>query len=208
MDIECPESVITAISLLEKSGFEAYTVGGCVRDAIMGKAPHDWDMTTSSAPEQTMEVFKGYRTIPTGIKHGTVTVIINREPIEITTMRIDGEYIDCRHPETVQYTDRIKDDLSRRDFTANAMAYNPKFGVVDPYGGESDIKNKLIKCVGDPDKRFNEDALRIIRALRFSSVLDFEIEQSTEESILRNGFLLEKHRKRKDSCRTYKTSAR
>lgn len=191
MRINCPEKILKAISLLEGSGYSAYAVGGCVRDSIMGRTPNDWDMTTSATPDETKEVFKGFRTIATGIKHGTVTVLIDSEPVEITTMRVDGEYSDNRHPESVSFTKKIEDDLSRRDFTANAMAYNPKTGIVDPFGGQSDIKNKTIRCVGNPDMRFNEDALRILRALRFASLLGFDIDSQTSQSIISSRSLLQ-----------------
>lgn len=176
----------TALELLEKSGFKAFAVGGCVRDIIMGREPNDWDMTTSALPEETMEVFKDFRTIPTGLKHGTVTVLIEGQPLEITTMRIDGEYSDSRRPDSVSFTGEITMDLSRRDFTVNAMAYNHTDGLVDPFGGQKDIESRTIRCVGDPDKRFGEDALRIIRALRFASVLGFDIDGKTSESIMKN----------------------
>lgn len=190
MIIKCPEYVNKAFRLLEESGFTAYAVGGCIRDSIMGKQPNDWDMTTSSAPEETMEVFKDFRVIPTGLKHGTITVIIDGVHIEITTMRIDGEYHDNRRPDKVEFTADIVKDLSRRDFTVNAMAYNHTSGLIDPFGGKKDIDKKVIRCVGEPDKRFNEDALRIIRALRFASVLNFSIEPETADSIRRNSPLL------------------
>lgn len=191
MRINCPEKILKAISLLESNGYSAYAVGGCVRDSVMGRAPNDWDMTTSAAPDETREVFKDFRTVATGIKHGTVTVLIDSEPVEITTMRVDGKYSDNRHPESVSFTKRIEDDLSRRDFTVNAMAYNPKTGVVDPFGGQNDIKNKIIRCVGNPDTRFGEDALRILRAIRFSSVLGFDIDKKTSQSIIGNRSLLQ-----------------
>ena len=191
MKIICPSYVNTALELLNNSGFKAFVVGGCVRDKIMGREPNDWDMTTSALPEETLDVFKAFRTIPTGLKHGTVTVIIEGQPLEITTMRIDGEYHDSRRPDSVEFTDEIKMDLSRRDFTVNAMAYNHKDGLVDPFGGKDDIKQKTIRCVGSPDKRFGEDALRIIRALRFASVLDFDIDSVTAESILKNHMMMQ-----------------
>ncbi len=186
MTILCPEYINMALRLLEQSGFKAYAVGGCVRDSLLGKTPDDWDMTTSSTPAETMAVFKDYRVIPTGIKHGTVTVIIDGKHIEITTMRVDGEYHDNRRPDEVEFTTDIAKDLSRRDFTVNAMAYNHADGLIDIFGGQDDLRNKIIRCVGNPDKRFNEDALRIIRALRFACVLDFEIDAETSESILKN----------------------
>lgn len=190
MRISIPENVKTALDLIERNGYSAYIVGGCVRDCAMGKEPHDWDMTTSSPPGETERIFSSFRVIPTGIKHGTVTVIIDGTQIEITTMRTDGDYLDSRHPENVSFTDDINEDLSRRDFTINAIAYNPASGAIDPFGGLEDIKNRRIKCVGDPDRRFGEDALRVLRAIRFSSVLDFEIEEKTAGSVIRNRALL------------------
>ncbi len=189
-EIRIPEYAKVAMKALNDCGYSAFVVGGCVRDSIMGKEAHDWDMTTSAEPEETLEVFKDFRTIPTGLKHGTITVLIDGEPLEITTFRIDGTYTDNRRPDSVNFTRNIENDLSRRDFTVNAMAYNEKDGVVDLFGGISDIENKIIRCVGDADKRFGEDALRIMRALRFSSVLGFEIEKETAESIKRNKHLL------------------
>ncbi len=183
MRINCPEKILKAIALLESNGYSAYAVGGCVRDSVMGRAPNDWDMTTSAAPDETREVFKDFRTVATGIKHGTVTVLIDSEPVEITTMRVDGKYSDNRHPESVSFTKRIEDDLSRRDFTVNAMAYNPQTGVVDPFGGQNDIKNKIIRCVGNPDTRFGEDALRMLRAYRFCAQLGFSMDAETGRAI-------------------------
>ena len=191
MIIKCPEYVNTALRLLEQSGFKAYAVGGCIRDSLMGKTPDDWDMTTSSTPEETTDVFSDYRVIPTGIKHGTVTVIIDGKHIEITTMRVDGEYHDNRRPENVEFTTEIEQDLSRRDFTVNAMAYNHTDGLIDIFNGQNDLEKGIIRCVGNPDRRFNEDALRIIRALRFASVLDFEIETTTAQSIHKNLCLID-----------------
>lgn len=188
--IQIPEYAKIAMKTLNENGFEAFVVGGCVRDSIMGKTASDWDMTTSAEPTETLEVFKDFRTIPTGIKHGTITVLIDKQPLEITTFRIDGEYTDNRRPDSVNFTRDIENDLSRRDFTVNAMAYNEKDGIVDLFGGTEDIKNKIIRCVGDPDTRFNEDALRIMRAIRFASVLGFEIEEKTADSIRRNKHLL------------------
>lgn len=181
--MNCPEYVKNCIDMLERAGFSAYAVGGAVRDSLLGLEPSDWDVTTSARPEQTLEVFRELRTIPTGIKHGTVTVLFENggkmSPIEITTFRIDGEYRDSRHPESVMFSDRICDDLSRRDFTVNAMAYSDKCGIVDVFGGRDDLENRLIRAVGDPEKRFSEDALRILRAFRFSAQLGFEIEENT-----------------------------
>ena len=190
MVINIPSQVNTAIEILCGKGHSAYVVGGAVRNLMMGIPVNDWDITTSALPEETLELFKDFRTIETGIKHGTVTVIIDGMPLEITTYRIEKGYSDNRHPDEVEFTDRVEDDLSRRDFTVNAMAYSPKNGLVDPFGGCEDISKKLIRCVGNPDKRFGEDALRILRALRFSSVLGFDIDSETAESVHRNKHLL------------------
>ena len=190
MTMDMPKNVDTAINLLQSAGFEAYAVGGCVRDSLLGKTPNDWDITTSAKPEDMKSVFINFHCIDTGIKHGTVTVVIDGEPLEITTFRLDGEYEDNRHPKSVTFTSDLGADLGRRDFTVNAMAYSKKTGTVDLFGGQNDLKNKIIRCVGDPDRRFNEDALRILRALRFASALDFEIEEKTAQSLLKNCALL------------------
>ena len=190
MTMDMPKNVDTAINLLQSAGFEAYAVGGCVRDSLLGKTPNDWDITTSAKPEDMKSVFADFHCIDTGIKHGTVTVVIDGEPLEITTFRLDGEYEDNRHPKSVTFTSNLGADLGRRDFTVNAMAYSKKTGTVDLFGGQNDLKNRIIRCVGDPDRRFNEDALRILRALRFSSALDFEIEEKTAQSLLKNRALL------------------
>lgn len=190
MTMDMPKNVDTAINLLQSAGFEAYAVGGCVRDSLLGKTPNDWDITTSAKPEDMKSVFVNFRCIDTGIKHGTVTVVIDGEPLEITTFRLDGEYEDNRHPKSVTFTSNLGADLGRRDFTVNAMAYSKKTGTVDLFGGQNDLKNGIIRCVGDPDRRFNEDALRILRALRFASALDFEIEEKTAQSLLKNRALL------------------
>lgn len=190
MTIDMPKNVDTAINLLQSAGFEAYAVGGCVRDSLLGKTPNDWDITTSAKPEDMNSVFADFHCIDTGIKHGTVTVVIDGEPLEITTFRLDGEYEDNRHPKSVTFTSDLGADLGRRDFTVNAMAYNKMTGTVDLFGGQNDLKNGIIRCVGDPDRRFNEDALRILRALRFASALDFEIEEKTAQSLLKNCALL------------------
>ena len=188
--MDMPKNVDIAINLLQPAGFEAYAVGGCVRDSLLGKTPNDWDITTSAKPEDMKSVFADFHCIDTGIKHGTVTVVIDGEPLEITTFRLDGEYEDNRHPKSVTFTSNLGADLGRRDFTVNAMAYSKKTGTVDLFGGQNDLKNKIIRCVGDPDRRFNEDALRILRALRFASALDFEIEEKTAQSLLKNRALL------------------
>lgn len=190
MTMDMPKNVDIAINLLQSAGFEAYAVGGCVRDSLLGKTPNDWDITTSAKPEDMKSVFADFHCIDTGIKHGTVTVVIDGEPLEITTFRLDGEYEDNRHPKSVTFTSNLGADLGRRDFTVNAMAYSKKTGTVDLFGGQNDLKNKIIRCVGDPDRRFNEDALRILRALRFASALDFEIEEKTAQSLLKNCALL------------------
>ena len=190
MEIIIPEEVTEIINRLENAGYEAFCVGGAIRDSIMGISPGDWDITTSALPHHTQETFKDFKTVDTGLKHGTLTVIINHKPFEVTTFRIDGEYGDNRHPENVEFTRNIEDDLARRDFTVNALAYNTKKGIVDLYGGQDDIYNGIIKTVGNPDKRFNEDGLRIMRALRFSAVLGFEIEKETAISIHKNKDLL------------------
>lgn len=190
MTMDMPKNVDTAINLLQSAGFEAYAVGGCVRDSLLGKTPNDWDITTSAKPEDMKSVFADFHCIDTGIKHGTVTVVIDGEPLEITTFRLDGEYEDNRHPKSVTFTSDLGADLGRRDFTVNAMAYSKMTGTIDLFGGQNDLKNKIIRCVGDPDRRFNEDALRILRALRFASALDFEIEEKTAQSLLKNRALL------------------
>ena len=187
-----PFPVKCALEMLYAQGFEAYCVGGCVRDHLMGIPPHDFDITTSAMPEETVKCFSDYRVIETGLKHGTVTVIIDGEQLEITTFRTDGTYSDNRHPDNVTFTRSLDEDLSRRDFTVNAMAFSPVAGLCDPFGGSEDLKRKTIRCVGEADRRFGEDALRILRALRFSSVLGFEIEQDTSEAIFRKMPLPEK----------------
>ena len=190
MTMDMPKNVDTAINLLQSAGFEAYAVGGCVRDSLLGKTPNDWDITTSAKPEDMKSVFADFHCIDTGIKHGTVTVVIDGEPLEITTFRLDGEYEDNRHPKSVTFTSDLGADLGRRDFTVNAMAYSKMTGTVDLFGGQNDLKNGIIRCVGDPDRRFNEDALRILRAMRFASALDFEIEEKTAQRLLKNRALL------------------
>lgn len=184
MKIEIPRRVKFIIDELEKKGYEAYAVGGCVRDIFLDRTPNDWDITTNALPEAIMSVFR--KTIPTGIKHGTITVLVEEEPFEVTTYRIDGEYSDNRHPDSVIFTSNIEEDLSRRDFTINAMAYSYTNGLVDPFNGTADLNKGLIRTVGNPDHRFNEDALRMIRALRFSCQLDFDIDKTTFNSIKLN----------------------
>ena len=182
--IEIPDYVKKVLKSLERAGFKAFIVGGCVRDSIMGKIPDDWDVCTSARPEQTMRVFNGIMpAIPTGIKHGTITILSDKIPVEVTTFRIDGSYSDKRRPDSVSFVTDITRDLSRRDFTINSMAYNTGEGLVDPFGGRKDISRGVIRCVGEPEKRFSEDALRIIRAIRFASICGFRIEGETENAI-------------------------
>ncbi len=176
-DIRLPEKVNTIIITLQNTGFEAYVVGGCVRDSILGRQPEDWDITTSATPGETKALFE--KTFDTGIKHGTVTILLDREGFEVTTYRIDGKYEDNRHPKEVTFTRSLKEDLLRRDFTINAMAYNEKEGLVDIFGGLTDLKEKRIRCVGDAKQRFLEDALRILRGIRFAAQLGFSIEDET-----------------------------
>ena len=179
-----------ALELLHNSGYEAYVVGGSVRDMLMGTKAHDFDITTSATPSQMKKVFDGYYTVDTGIKHGTITFVYEKEPIEITTYRIDGDYKDSRHPERVEFTTNLSNDLSRRDFTINALVYNDSEGIIDLFGGQNDIKNKTIKAIGDPKKRFEEDALRILRGVRFASQLGFEIEENTKNAMKECAHLL------------------
>ena len=179
--IELPEDVSFIINTIEKNGHQAYAVGGCVRDTIMGVVPNDWDITTNALPEEVKSYFN--KTIDTGIQHGTVTVMLHSTGYEVTTYRIDGDYLDGRHPSSVEFSDRLTDDLCRRDFTINAMAYNDRMGLVDEYGGIDDINNKIIRCVGNPVERFTEDALRMMRAIRFSAQLGFTIDDNTFKAI-------------------------
>lgn len=179
--IQLPEKVQYILNTIIEAGYEAYAVGGCIRDSILGRIPDDWDITTSATPYQVKELF-GY-TIDTGLKHGTVTVMLDKEGFEVTTYRIDGAYEDNRHPKEVTFTRSLIEDLKRRDFTINAMAYNDAAGLVDAFGGMEDIGRKMIRCVGDPKERFMEDALRIMRAVRFSAQLGYQIEPGTREAI-------------------------
>lgn len=185
-----PIEVEEILRLLNKNGYEAYIVGGCVRDKILGRTPHDYDICTSAKPEEVINVFEYFKVIETGLKHGTVTVMINNEPFEITTYRIDGKYSDNRRPDSVDFTLNLEDDLSRRDFTINAMAYSKEKGLIDPFHGMYDIQNKVIRCVGTPEYRFQEDALRILRAMRFSIQLGFKIARSTFEAMIDNKNLI------------------
>ena len=184
-DIKIPNDAESIINRLNDNGYEAYIVGGCVRDSILGRAPNDWDVCTSATPDKMIEIFADHEVIPTGLQHGTVTIVINHIPYECTTFRIDGNYSDNRRPDKVEFTTDIVQDLSRRDFTVNAIAYNPKTGLVDPFGGAEDIKARVIRCVGNADDRFDEDALRVMRALRFASVYGFVISEDTSNAIHR-----------------------
>ncbi|MDF2523416.1 MAG: tRNA nucleotidyltransferase [Clostridiales bacterium] len=187
-DVKIPEQVAFIFRVLNCAGFEAFIVGGCVRDSIMGRKPGDWDIATNAMPHEVKFLFS--KTIDTGIKHGTVTVVIQGSNFEVTTYRVDGEYRDSRHPEFVEYTSSLKEDLSRRDFTVNAIAYHPEKGFIDPFNGASDIEAGIIRAVGSPSERFREDALRMLRALRFSAQLGFEIEKQTLEGISHNKELI------------------
>lgn len=177
--IQLPEACRFIINRLKEHGYRGYAVGGCVRDSLMGRTPNDWDITTEASPERVVEIFSDLPVLKTGLQHGTVTVMIGHEPFEVTTFRIDGDYSDGRHPDRVSFTTSITEDLARRDFTVNAMAYNEDDGFIDPFGGITDIKNKCIRCVGNPELRFREDALRLMRAVRFAAVLGFSIEEET-----------------------------
>ena len=181
MKMDIPEKAAMVIKELMNQGFEAYAVGGCVRDSILGRQPEDWDITTSARPEQVKQIFP--RTVDTGIEHGTVTVLMDKESFEVTTYRVDGEYEDHRHPKAVTFTASLEEDLKRRDFTINAMAYNPETGLVDIFHGIEDLEQGVIRCVGDPEARFDEDALRILRAIRFSAQLGFRIDEATQQAM-------------------------
>ncbi len=180
MKIEVPKKAQQIISALQEQGYDAYVVGGCVRDSLLHRFPADWDITTSAKPEEVKKIFK--RTVDTGLRHGTVTVLLGKEAFEVTTYRIDGEYEDSRHPKEVTFTGNLEEDLKRRDFTINAMAYNDRAGLVDVFGGQKDLENHVVRCVGEPEERFTEDALRILRAVRFSAQLGFSIEEGTRKA--------------------------
>ena len=184
-ELTLPSAVSDLLNRLTQAGYAAYVVGGCVRDSLLGLAPHDWDLCTSALPEEICEVFRSFHTVETGLKHGTLTVIVDHIPYEITTFRVDGAYTDHRHPDSVSFVDNIREDLARRDFTVNAMAWSPVSGLADPFGGQEDLQCGLIRCVGDPEKRFDEDALRILRALRFASVHDFAVDPATDAALRR-----------------------
>lgn len=185
-DVQLPAGVYRALSMLEDAGYEAFIVGGCVRDALRGITPKDYDITTSALPEETKSVFRDYRVIETGIQHGTVTVMMDGMPLEITTYRTEGTYSDNRHPDSVSFTTSLREDVARRDFTMNAIAYSPVRGLIDHFGGAEDIRGGIIRCVGDPDTRFREDALRMMRGIRFASALGFAIEEKTAAAIREN----------------------
>ena len=186
-----PEHAARAIARLEAAGFEAWAVGGCVRDSLRGAAPHDWDLCTAARPEQMQAVFAGERVLETGLKHGTLTLLTDGGPLEITTFRTDGGYSDGRHPDGVRFVGNIADDLARRDFTVGAMAWHPERGLYDPFGGQTDLQNGVLRAVGDPDTRFQEDALRILRAVRFASQLGFSVEPETAAAMRRQAARLD-----------------
>lgn len=181
--MQLPIHVSDLLARLKQAGFSAYAVGGCVRDSLLGLDPHDWDICTSAQPEQMQEVFNDLHTVETGLKHGTLTVVVDHIPYEVTTFRVDGGYTDHRHPDSVRFVEDLTEDLARRDFTVNAMAFSPDTGIVDPFGGQADLSAGLIRCVGVPEQRFDEDALRVLRALRFASVYDFDIEPATSDAL-------------------------
>ncbi len=182
-EISLPGEVSQALERLERAGWEAWAVGGCVRDSLLRKKPADWDLCTDAPPEETLRCFAEERCVTAGIKHGTVAVWLAGKPVEITTYRVEGAYSDCRRPDTVAFTRRVEEDLARRDFTVNSMAYHPARGLQDPFGGWDDLERGLLRCVGDPAKRFGEDALRLLRALRFSACLGFFLEEGTEQAL-------------------------
>lgn len=188
--IPLPTDVMLLLHTLEANGFEAWIVGGCVRDTLLQKTPKDWDITTNAAPEQVKACFANYPVLETGLRHGTVTVLVHKKPYEITTYRVDGTYLNHRKPSQVYYTTDLKEDLSRRDFTINAMAYHPEYGLVDYFNGQDDLQHRIIRCVGDAERRFEEDALRILRALRFCAVLGFSLDPITEQALLQKRSLL------------------
>ncbi len=180
--IQLPSNVERILTLLNRAGYKAYVVGGCVRDALLSKTPKDWDVCTSALPDDMERVFHGFRVVETGLKHGTLTVVLDGVPYEITTFRVDGAYTDHRHPDGVTFVTDVREDLARRDFTINAMAYHPAEGLIDAFGGQEDLQHKVIRCVGQSEERFREDALRILRALRFASVYGFTIDEETAKA--------------------------
>ena len=178
-----PEGAAFVLDRLHGAGYQAYVVGGCVRDTLLGKSPKDWDICTNALPHEMQRMFADCHVIETGLQHGTLTVMHKHEPFEVTTFRVDGEYTDHRHPDEVVFVSDVREDLSRRDFTVNAMAWSAETGVVDAFGGQEDLQRQLIRCVGEPEKRFDEDALRIMRALRFAAVYGFSIDPATDAAI-------------------------
>lgn len=191
MEIHIPTGARKIIACLEQHGYEAYIVGGCVRDSLMGKRPSDWDICTSARAEEMMALFEDKRVIPTGIQHGTLTILAEDGAYEVTTFRIDGEYLDHRHPKSVAFTRELAEDLSRRDFTINAMAWHPERGLIDLFGGVEDLRDRLVRAVGDPVQRFNEDGLRMLRMVRFATVLDFDYDPATYDAVRKQGHLLQ-----------------
>lgn len=183
IQIQLPDACRTILSRLTDAGHRAYAVGGCVRDSLLGRAPHDWDIATDARPAETQAVFRDFPVIETGIRHGTVTVLLDGEPYEITTFRVDGRYSDGRRPDSVSFAATIEEDLARRDFTVNAMAYSETEGLVDPFGGRQDLRDGLLRCVGNPETRFSEDALRLFRAVRFAAELGFSLEPETRRAL-------------------------
>ncbi len=180
--IQIPPHAGRILTLLNQAGYKAYVVGGCVRDALLSKTPKDWDICTSALPDEMERVFQGFRVVETGLKHGTLTVVLDGIPYEITTFRVDGAYTDHRHPDGVTFVTDVREDLARRDFTVNAMAYHPAEGLIDAFGGQEDLRRRVIRCVGQPEERFREDALRILRAMRFASVYGFTIDEETAKA--------------------------
>ena len=191
MEIHIPTGARKIIARLEQHSYEAYIVGGCVRDSLMGKSPSDWDICTSARAEEMMALFEDKRVIPTGIQHGTLTILAEDGAYEVTTFRIDGEYLDHRHPKSVAFTRELAEDLSRRDFTINAMAWHPERGLIDLFGGVEDLRDRLVRAVGDPVQRFNEDGLRMLRMVRFATVLDFDYDPATYDAVRKQGHLLQ-----------------
>ena len=186
-----PEYILTCIRMLEEAGFAAYAVGGCVRDALLGLTPHDYDLCTNARPDEIRRVFASFRLVLSGEKHGTVTVMVEKEPVEITTFRTEGDYADSRHPQWVEFVPEIEKDLARRDFTVNAMAYSPTRGFADPFGGRQDLKDRVLRAVGDPTARFTEDALRILRGVRFAVRFGLTVEEATLEAMKIQAFRME-----------------
>lgn len=190
MQINLPAQVVQVLDRLEAADYPAYVVGGCVRDSLMDRIPKDWDITTAATPDQIKEALTGWRLLDTGIRHGTVTVLWGDMPIEVTSFRLEGAYLDYRRPSSVSFTSDIRADLARRDFTVNAMAYSPRDGLIDPFDGQEDLAARLIRCVGEPERRFHEDGLRIMRGLRLASELGFVIEPATADSLVANRHIL------------------